>query len=100
MLGVAQLTRFYGVMPDDPDLVIVMRHRAVLFGMLGTLLVAAAFRSELRPLAYLAGTTSAGSFLAVACSVGAYNGLIGRVVTDDVVAYGSPSYRHRAQQCH
>lgn len=86
LLGVAQLARLYGVTLDDPNLVILMRHRAVLFGLLGALLVAAAFRTELRPLAYVAGTISAGSFLAIAWSVGGYNGLIGRVVIADVVA--------------
>lgn len=84
--GVLQLGRLYGVAIDDPNLIIFMRHRAVLFGLLGVLLIAAAFRTELRLLAYVAGMVSAISFLAIAWSVGGYNGLTGRVVVADMVA--------------
>ena len=86
VLGVSQLGRLYGVAIDDPNLIIFMRHRAVLFGLLGVLLVAAAFRTELRLLAYVAGMVSAVSFLAIAWSVGGYNGLTGRVVAADIAA--------------
>jgi hypothetical protein len=63
-----------------------MRHRAVLFGLLGAFLVYAAFRPELQAIALVAGFVSVVSFLAIAWSVGGYNAAIGRVVTADLVA--------------
>lgn len=86
VLGQAQLARLYGLMIDDPNLLVLMRHRAVLFGLLGLLLMAAAWRPELRGPAYAAGVVSAASFVAIAWAVGGYNALIGRVVLADVVA--------------
>ena len=44
VLGSARLEQLYGVRVDDPQLLLLMRHRAVLFGLLGALLAAAAFR--------------------------------------------------------
>ena len=47
VLGGAQLFSLYGVPVDDPNLEILMRHRAVLFGLLGVFLVYAAFKPSL-----------------------------------------------------
>jgi hypothetical protein len=63
-----------------------MRHRAVLFGMLGVLLCTAAFKPALRKLALLAGLASVVSFLALALLVGAYGDGVGRIVLADLVA--------------
>lgn len=85
VMGPVHLARLYGVVISDPDLIILMRHRAVLLALAGVLLLAAAFRSELRTAAYCAGL-SVVSFLALAWSAGGYNMLIARVVTADMVA--------------
>ena len=42
VLGGDRLNSLYGLSLDEPNLQILMRHRAVLFGLLGALLVAAA----------------------------------------------------------
>ena len=42
VLGVARLQALYDVTITDPNLEIVMRHRAVLFGILGAFLINAA----------------------------------------------------------
>ena len=86
LLGSAQVSALYGVSIEDPNLEILLRHRAVLFGLVGTLLVAAAFRPSLQPVALLVGLASVSSFLLLAYSVGRYNELIGRVVAIDIVA--------------
>jgi hypothetical protein len=86
VLGPAHLARLYGIDLSDPDLIILMRHRAVLLALAGALLLAAAWRLELRPAAYLLGGVSVVSFLALAWSSGGYNPLIARVVSVDVVA--------------
>lgn len=86
VLGADRLAALYGLPFDDPGLQIMMRHRAVLFGMLGAFLLLAALRVELRPLAFAAGFASTLSFLWLAWSVGGYNAAIGRIVTADVIA--------------
>jgi hypothetical protein len=86
VLGGAQLARLYGVPIEDPNLLILMRHRAVLFGLLGVLLIAAAWRMELRTAAYVAGLASVLAFIAVAWITPGYNALIQRVVVADWIA--------------
>ena len=86
VLGAESLARLYALPLEEPNLQILMRHRAVLFGLLGALLVAAAFRPALRPLAFVAGLASVLSFLALAGAVGGYNPALARVVTADWVA--------------
>lgn len=44
VLGVGRLAALYGVSISDPNLSVLMRHRAVLFGLLGAFLVFAAFK--------------------------------------------------------
>jgi hypothetical protein len=86
VLGGARLTRLYGVIVDDPNLRILLQHRAVLFGLLGALFIAAAMRPELRTFALVAGLVSTASFLVIALGVGGYNPQVGRVVTADIAA--------------
>lgn len=88
VLGAAQLERLYGLPFGQPDLLILMRHRALLFGLLGALLVAAAFRPALQPLAIAAGLASTCAFLVLAWSTGGYGEAVARVVWADVVAIG------------
>jgi hypothetical protein len=86
LLGAGQLTRLYGVVGDDPNVGILLQHRAVLFGLLGALLIAAAFRPELRAVALVAGLLSTVSFLVIAWGVGGYNTQVARVVVADLLA--------------
>lgn len=85
-LGGERLNALYGLSFDQPDLAILMRHRAVLFGLLGAFLLLAAFRPALQSLALVAGFVSVASFLYIAWSVGNYNTQVGRVFAADVVA--------------
>jgi hypothetical protein len=71
---------------QDPNLEIVLRHRAVLFGLLAAFLAYAAMRPELRGLALVAGIVSVSSFVLLAQSVGGYNAALATVVRVDVVA--------------
>lgn len=86
VLGGPRLAALYGVQLDDPNLAILMRHRAVLFGLLGVFLALAAFRQPLRLAALLAGGVSVLTFLYLAWATGGYNAQIARVVTADLVA--------------
>ena len=80
-----RMTALYGVHLGDPNLQILMRHRAVLFGLVGGLLLGAAFHPPLRTLGYAAGFASMLSFLLIACLVGGYSAAIQRVVLVDGV---------------
>lgn len=84
VLGAARLEALYGTAIEDRDLLVLMRHRAVLFGCLGALLCLAAFRAELRPVALTLGLASATAFLALA--LGGHGAALRRVVVADVVA--------------
>jgi hypothetical protein len=86
VLGTERLATLYGTSFEDANIAILMRHRAVLFGLLGLVLVYAAFRPSLQPLAFAGGFASVVSFLALAYSTGGYNAGIARVVTADWVA--------------
>ncbi len=86
VLGAERLSALYAVSIADPDLAILMRHRAVLFGLLGMFMIYAAFKPSLQPLALLAGGISVVSFIVIAWSVGGYNEAIRKVVIADVVA--------------
>ena len=86
LLGTEQLAALYGIRIEEPNLAILMRHRAVLFGLLGVFLLYAAFRPTFQPAAFVAGFVSVLSFLYLAWSVGGYNAQIGRVFTADIVA--------------
>lgn len=86
VLGAERLAALYGLRFDDPNLALLMRHRAVLFGLLGAFLLWAAFVPSLQALALIGGFASVASFLWLAWSSGGYNAALGRVVTADVVA--------------
>jgi hypothetical protein len=86
VLSVSRLQALYGVTITDPNLEILMRHRAVLFGILGAFVISAAFRPGLQLAALIAGAVSVISFLVIAGMIGGYNAGIARVVTADIVA--------------
>jgi hypothetical protein len=62
----AQLTRLYGVEVDTPTLELLLRHRAVLFGLLGAFLLVAAFRAPLQWAAWWPRRSASASFLVLA----------------------------------
>lgn len=86
VLSRERLTALYGISFDEPNLEILMRHRAVLFGLLGAFLLCAAFQPALQLLAFVAAAISLVSFLWLAGSVGKYNPQIGRVFKADLIA--------------
>ncbi len=81
----ARMETLYGISIDDPNLEVLLRHRAVLFGVVGGLLFAALLRPGVRTVAYTVGFVSMLSFLVVAAVVGDTTEHIGTVVGLDVV---------------
>lgn len=57
--------RLYGVEAPGADLTLLLRHRAVLLGLVGAALTASAARPHLRPAAVVAAATSKVAFLAL-----------------------------------
>ncbi len=86
LLGHRRLLSLYGVDTPDPNLRILLQHRAVLFGMVGGLLMYAAYVADWRNVALGVGLTSAVSFLLIAVGVGGVNPAVRRVVIADIVA--------------
>jgi hypothetical protein len=86
VLGAKRLEGLYGVPIDGPDLAILMRHRAVLFGLLGLYQAWAVFHPEHRTTAYVAGIVSLAAYLALVHSTPGHNANVARVANIDVVA--------------
>lgn len=86
VLGAERLSTLYGLVFNEANLEILMRHRAILFGLLGSFFVYAAFKPALQPLAFIAGFISVISFMVLAWSIGDYNASIRQVFLVDIVA--------------
>jgi len=86
VLSSARLEALYGVPIRDPNLEILLRHRAVLFAIVGGLLAAAAFHPPLSAAAVGAGLASMLSFVVIAFSLGGHNAALRRVALVDVAA--------------
>ena len=84
--GAGRLSSLYGIESDSPDLEILMRHRAVLFGILGTFFAYAAFNPPLQPIAFAGAALSLAGFFYLAFSVGGYGAPIRKVVVADLIA--------------
>jgi hypothetical protein len=64
-LGSDSLTRLYGVSSSDSNTEILLRHRAVLFAIIGLFLLLSVFKSEYQPIAICIGLISVASFLLI-----------------------------------
>ncbi|MCZ8237101.1 MAG: hypothetical protein O9346_01650 [Leptospiraceae bacterium] len=80
------LNKMYGLVIEESNLSILMRHRAILFGIVAMILIYAIFFPMYRPMAILIGFVSVISFLILAWSVGGINDPLKRVVIADLIA--------------
>jgi hypothetical protein len=85
VLGRSWLQSLYGFDIGGADLEILLRHRAVLFAIVGVLLMAAAALPWLRPVAIAVGFVSMASFIVVAVTVGGYGLAITRIIIADLI---------------
>lgn len=86
VLGADRLQALYGIAIEGPDLEILMRHRAVLFGLLGVFFIVSAFLPGLQAIALAVGLIAVVSFLVLAWTTDGYNASMARVVMMDVLA--------------
>ncbi|TAJ52246.1 MAG: phosphopantetheine adenylyltransferase [Nevskiaceae bacterium] len=86
LLGQTQLRALYGLEVTDPSLRILLRHRALLFGLLGGAMIAAAFVPAWRAPLAGAGLLSMLGYVLIAGLEGGGNAALLRVVWADGVA--------------
>jgi hypothetical protein len=86
VLGAESLHRLYGIELLDSDLVLLLRHRAVLFGLLGLALLAAIRWPALRAPALIGGSVSALGFLLLALDSGPLGAALTPILVGDIVA--------------
>ena len=86
VLGARQLRKLYGMDFSDTNLALLMRHRAVLFGLIGGILLYSCIVVAARPLAITVGLVSVVSFLALARLHHSYSAAIRKIVIADYVA--------------
>jgi hypothetical protein len=86
MLSAARVAWLYGITVGEPNLELLLRHRAVLFAWLGGFCVYAAFQPRYQGAALLAAAVSVLSFLLLAWSIGGLNAALLRVVRVDLAA--------------
>ena len=86
VLGVARMEQAYGVEIPGPDLALLMRHRAVLFGLLGGFMLVAVFVPALQPWALGLALLAAGAFVLLAWTTPGHNGQLAMVARVDVAA--------------
>lgn len=84
--GSAALTQLYGIEVVDSNVAILLQHRALLFGILGLLMLLAIALPSIRIPVLVTGLLSAASFIVVAMWVGDYNPAISRVIRADAFA--------------
>ena len=85
VLGPQRLGALYGVAIADPSLLLLMRHRALLFGVLGVLMLAAAASPPLQPWMLGAGLASTASFVVLAAGADPLGAPLRTVMWIDVV---------------
>ena len=85
LMGRPTLEKLYGIELSDPNMTIILQHRALLFGLLGALFTIAIFKADLRTLAMGFGLVSTIGFIWIALTAHSYNELILRVVKADVI---------------
>ena len=66
VFGTQRLQQLYGLHIEEPNLLLLMRHRALLFGLLGALLAAAAFKPAWQGVALLGAWGSVLGFVLLA----------------------------------
>jgi hypothetical protein len=85
IISAQKLESAYSVAIRGNDLEILMRHRALLFGILGAFILYSAFNPFYQPAAMIMGGVSMAGFALLVLSVGGYNEAVGKVLFIDVL---------------
>ena len=85
VLSAEVIANAYNIPAPEGELLILMRHRALLFGVVGSIILVSAFRQQLQPTAMVAAFVSMVGFIALTLSSGEHNEKIYNVILIDVV---------------
>ena len=85
LLGVTKLNQAYDVSLVSNDLVLLMRHRALLFGILGAFILYAAFTPKYQTAAMVMGFVSMAGYIVLMLTGSDYNAALTKIMWVDVV---------------
>jgi hypothetical protein len=85
VISAQKLESAYSVTLAGNDLVILMRHRALLFGILGAFIIYSAFNPHYQPAAMIMGGVSMVGFALLVLATGGYNEAVGKVLFIDIL---------------
>ncbi|PTQ91174.1 phosphopantetheine adenylyltransferase [Agitococcus lubricus] len=85
VMGVKQLKTLYGVDLTDSSVILLMRHRAVLFGIVGGLIMYSVFFPTLLAVAYIVGAISMASFVVLALPIKNHTPALKKVFYIDMI---------------
>ncbi len=88
LISARHLGSLYGIGADEPNLHVLLAHRAVVLALTGGLILAAVSATGLRPLAYLFGLLSMLSFVSLCLAIADCNAELRRIMRIDIVASG------------
>lgn len=88
MMGAGRLAHLYGIEVTSPDLLLLLQHRALLFGIIGGFILLSVMRHELRQLAATMALISMAGYLVLAVFIGPLNDAMIKVAYIDVTAIG------------
>lgn len=86
IMGASRLQALYGLNVSDPNLLVLLQHRAVLFGTVAMVMYAAAFNPSLHALAIAIAIISMASFIILVLLKPEINAALTRVAWVDVFA--------------
>lgn len=85
VISAQKLESTYSVTLVGNDLAILMRHRALLFGILGAFILYAAFKPLYQPAAMIMSGVSMVGFALLVLATGVYNEAVGKVLLIDII---------------
>ncbi|MEX1665216.1 hypothetical protein [Zhongshania arctica] len=85
VMSADRLSNAYSIELVGNDIVVLMRHRALLFGIIGGFILYSVFNPSYQIAAVIMAAISMLGFLYFVCAVGDYNGAIAKVAIIDLV---------------
>lgn len=86
VISSGQLNQMYGIQIESANVAVLLRHRAILFGLLGAFIIYSAFNRPLQKLAATAGMLAMVSFITLAFTTASIGNEIRNVAVVDIVA--------------
>ena len=86
VVSAEQLTKLYSIKLADNNLIILLQHRALMFGIVGGFIMYAGFNPSLQALAFIAGFVSMLGFIVFALRASTYNQELSKIITLDIIA--------------